>query len=63
MTGLIDTRAITCPHCGETIEIVIDLSVPDQSYIEDCSVCCRPITISVVAEDGEIVELDATSAE
>lgn len=63
MTGLIDTRTITCPHCGETIEIVLDLSVPDQSYIEDCSVCCRPITISVATEDGELLELDASSAE
>lgn len=63
MTGLVDTRAITCPNCGETIEIVIDLSTSNQSYIEDCSVCCRPITISVVAEGGELLELDASSAE
>jgi len=63
MTELVDTRAITCPNCGETIEIVIDLSTSNQSYIEDCSVCCRPITISVVAEAGELLELDASSAE
>lgn len=35
---------LTCPHCGEPID-----SYPDpgggeeQSYIEDCSVCCRAI--------------------
>lgn len=63
MTGLVDTHAITCPNCGEMIEIVIDLSTSNQSYIEDCSVCCRPITISVVAEGGELLELDASSAE
>jgi len=63
MTELIDTREITCPHCWETIEIVIDLSAASQSYIEDCSVCCRPIAISVIAEDGEIVELGAEAAE
>ena len=46
-----DTVRTSCPYCGESIAIVIDLSVDEQSYIEDCSVCCRPITFSV-AVDG-----------
>jgi hypothetical protein len=33
------------------------LSVPEQSYIEDCPVCCRPILISYAAHDGEIAGL------
>ncbi|MEE4250930.1 MAG: CPXCG motif-containing cysteine-rich protein [Alcanivoracaceae bacterium] len=42
-----------CPYCGESIELLIDCSVEQQSYIEDCSVCCSPINISVfVADDG-----------
>jgi hypothetical protein len=46
--------AIACPYCGEVIEILIDTSIPSQSYIEDCQVCCRPITVGVeVAADGE----------
>jgi len=63
MTGLIDARSITCPHCWETIELVIDLSASTQSYVEDCSVCCRPIAITVTAADGEILDLNAESAE
>jgi hypothetical protein len=44
---------IECPYCGETIEVVVDCSVESQSYIEDCQVCCRPITLTVtVDEDG-----------
>lgn len=43
---------IECPYCGETIEIVVDLSVEDQSYIEDCQVCCRPITIAVALDEA-----------
>jgi transcription elongation factor Elf1 len=44
-----------CPHCGESISVLLDLSVPDQEYIEDCEVCCRPIEIRYqVGEDGEI---------
>lgn len=35
----------SCPYCGENISVLIDSSVPDQHYIEDCEVCCRPITI------------------
>jgi hypothetical protein len=34
---------IQCPFCGEVFTSFVDPSVPDQSYIEDCQVCCRPI--------------------
>ncbi len=47
----------TCPHCWETISLTLDLSVPEQSYIEDCPVCCRPMLVSYVSNDGEIEEL------
>jgi hypothetical protein len=40
-------ESIGCPYCGETIEILIDSSDAQQQYIEDCQVCCKPITISV----------------
>ncbi|MBT3183455.1 MAG: CPXCG motif-containing cysteine-rich protein [Nitrospina sp.] len=44
-----------CPHCGETISVLVDLSISNQEYIEDCEVCCRPIEISyAVGADGEI---------
>jgi hypothetical protein len=41
---------VTCPYCGECIDILVDPSIPEQSYIEDCQVCCRPITINVKIE-------------
>jgi hypothetical protein len=34
-----------CPYCGERISVLIDNSEESQQYIEDCEVCCRPITI------------------
>jgi hypothetical protein len=47
---------ISCPYCGETIELLIDCSVSDQEYIEDCEVCCRPINLSVsVEQNGQAV--------
>lgn len=52
--SLLDTAHITCPYCGEANELVIDASVPLQEYIEDCSVCCRPIQLRIaIGEDGE----------
>ncbi|HSB95145.1 MAG TPA: CPXCG motif-containing cysteine-rich protein [Spongiibacteraceae bacterium] len=39
-----------CPYCGETIELLIDCSEPEQRYIEDCEVCCRPIDIAVIID-------------
>lgn len=40
-------RYISCPYCGENIELLIDDSATDQDYFEDCSVCCRPIRIQL----------------
>lgn len=49
---LTDALDVSCPYCGEVIEIVVDLSESEQQYIEDCSVCCRPMTVSVTV-DGQ----------
>ena len=43
---------IPCPYCGETIDVVVDLSVEYQEYIEDCSVCCRPIVMTATVIEG-----------
>jgi Cysteine-rich CPXCG len=56
-----DTVFVHCPYCGEEIEIVVDGSVEHQQYVEDCSVCCRPIVLTVVADDGEVLSVDARS--
>jgi hypothetical protein len=52
MHGVESTR-VQCPACGEAIELLIDCSVREQRYIEDCAVCCRPIDIvATVDENG-----------
>lgn len=52
MDGL-EQVPVMCPVCGETIEILVDTSVPRQTYVEDCSVCCRPLVITAqVGADG-----------
>jgi hypothetical protein len=49
--------SIDCPYCGERIELSVDPSVEEQEYVEDCSVCCRPIVVTVVSADDEVVEI------
>jgi hypothetical protein len=47
-------KPISCPYCGETITVLVDDSLPEQQYVEDCQVCCRPIVLSVsVDSDGD----------
>ena len=48
-------KRIGCPYCGETITIIVDDSVPEQTYIEDCEVCCRPIVMHATVDiDGDV---------
>lgn len=58
---LTQAQTIVCPNCGEPIDIVVDLSVPEQQYIEDCFVCCRPMSIRCVSDGRELTELDVTA--
>lgn len=45
-----------CPYCGKLIELIIDCSIEQQEYVEDCSVCCQPIVLSMrVNTEGEII--------
>jgi transcription elongation factor Elf1 len=53
---------ITCPHCWETITVMLDLSAGSQSYFEDCSVCCRSIEVSYESGGGELLSVTAVAA-
>lgn len=44
---LLQTSTIQCPYCGEDIEILVDTSIGEQEYVEDCQVCCRPMVITM----------------
>jgi len=44
---LLQEKAIGCPYCGETITVIVDCSISEQTYTEDCQVCCRPIVFDV----------------
>lgn len=48
-----------CPYCFQQISMLIDLSINRQEYVEDCEVCCNPITIKVMVQDRQVVQLEA----
>jgi hypothetical protein len=55
----IQSAFLQCPHYGEQIEVIIDCSAGDHlQYVEDCSVCCCPIVITVVTAGDEVVAID-----
>lgn len=56
---MIEEHPFTCPYCWAEITMLLDLSVDGQTYIEDCEVCCRPIEVAYVVEDGELASFDA----
>lgn len=51
---------ISCPYCGEWIDIDIDCSEENHRYIEDCSVCCQPINVQVTIDFEHHVQIVAT---
>jgi transcription elongation factor Elf1 len=53
-------QTFTCPHCWERITVRVDPSVPQQTYIRDCDVCCRPIRIHYRVRSGQVVAFNAT---
>lgn len=60
MNGLQST-AIQCPYCWEFFDTLVDCSVPEQVYVEDCFVCCQPIVVNVVTDGEAIVRLDVSA--
>ena len=57
----LESEAVTCPYCWETIELSIDASGGSQTYTEDCHVCCQPILVHLrVNEDTGRFEVDVS---
>jgi hypothetical protein len=54
------TAEYTCAFCGEACLTFVDFSAGgQQSYVEDCQVCCRPNVLYVrVDEETLDIEID-----
>lgn len=51
-----------CPYCWEEISMLLDSSVPDQTYLEDCEICCNPIQIHVKFNNQELISFEAVGS-
>jgi hypothetical protein len=51
MQGEPDELVVTCPYCGETVELYIEPDVRG-TFVQDCEVCCNPWRVRVTRADG-----------
>ena len=56
---MLDETSISCPYCGEMLDILVDGSAGDQDYIEDCQVCCRPMNVHIRFDGQGAATVDA----
>ena len=52
-----------CPYCWEQISMLIDTSVKQQTYVEDCEICCNPLEVNVVTDNSEVISVEANFLE
>jgi len=61
-TALIEEVIVDCPACGEAMALSVDTSAgEEQSYFEDCAVCCRPMEVFVRCRPGEVLSISVTA--
>lgn len=55
-----EEATITCPYCFEPVSLLIDCTGGNQTYVEDCAVCCQPIVVRVaLTADGQLESVEA----
>lgn len=56
-------HSFQCPYCWEEISMLLDTSLEEQTYIEDCEVCCNPIEVYVRFRGNELLQFEVGSIE
>ncbi len=53
-----DEATYLCSACGEEIVVPVDLSAGhQQTYVEDCPVCCHPNVLHVLVDENGHVSI------
>ena len=57
-----DVAKVRCPYCRERVALFVD---PDTTgtYVEDCSVCCRPWSVFVAEDEDGQRNVEITAAQ
>jgi hypothetical protein len=59
---MVEEVIVDCPSCGEYVAVDVDTTGgAEQSYFEDCPVCCRPMEIFVRCRPGEILSISLSA--
>lgn len=56
---LVNSYFLSCPYCLEQIEIVIDTTIGNQEFTEDCEVCCHPILLRIRMDGDDVTDIEA----
>ena len=48
---------ITCPNCGEEVQLRFEPTESSVEFVADCEVCCRPMSVTVRIHGGEVEEV------
>ncbi|TDJ67149.1 MAG: CPXCG motif-containing cysteine-rich protein [Proteobacteria bacterium] len=60
---MLNEHRFFCPYCGQSISVIVDLSVSQQRYVEDCEICCQPIELSYWVENSRLDQFQALRAD
>jgi Cysteine-rich CPXCG len=59
---MLEEIIIDCPSCGEPAALDVDTTAGgEQSYFEDCPVCCKPMEVFVRCRPGEVLSISVTA--
>jgi hypothetical protein len=53
-----DDFFVTCPYCGEIVEIYVEPEMTG-SFVQDCEVCCNPWRVRLSGR-GETRQVEVT---
>lgn len=52
-----------CPYCWEEISMLLDPSIQQQNYVEDCEICCNPIEVKSQFNNNVLESFQANNLE
>jgi len=60
-SGIQEDFEVSCPYCGEEVEIHIEADVAG-TLVQDCEVCCNPWLVRITV-DGQARSISVTRAD
>jgi hypothetical protein len=59
---VVEEIIVDCPSCGAQSVFDVDTTGGvEQSYFEDCVVCCRPMEVFVRCEPGRVLSVSVSA--